>query len=65
MTKARARERAKKKKLEKTIKRLTSVKESAPSIPSGQFDPGSSSIKGFNVNTGNSGSMRRGTARSK
>jgi len=64
MTKARARERAKKKKLEKTRKRLAIVKEAAPTIPSGQFDPGASSIKGANVNTNNSGAMRRGAARS-
>jgi hypothetical protein len=65
MTKARARERAKKKALEKTRKRLASAKQPAPTIPSGQFDPGVGSIKGISVNTNNSGAMRRGAARSK
>ncbi len=65
MTKARARERAKKKASEKTSKRLANAKQAAPTIPSGRFDPGVSSIKGISVNKNNSGSMRRGTARSK
>ena len=65
MTKARARERGKKKAREKTKKRLGNAKQAAPSIPSGQFDPGASSIKGLNVNQNNSGAMRRGAARSK
>ncbi len=65
MTKARARERAKSRALNKTKKRKDTAEQSAPSIPSGQFDPGAGSIKGMNVNSTNSGSARRGAARSK
>ncbi|MBT4890004.1 MAG: hypothetical protein HON65_10675 [Rhodospirillales bacterium] len=65
MTKARARERAKKKALEKTKKRLAHADQPVQATRPGQYDPGSSSIKGLNVNTNNSSSMRRGAARSK
>ncbi len=67
MTKAKARERAKTKAVEKAKKRLANADQPAQTIRPGQFDPGASSIKGpgMSANTKNFGGARRGAARSK
>tara|TARA_R110000787_G_scaffold3947_12_gene15397 strand:- start:230 stop:433 length:204 start_codon:yes stop_codon:yes gene_type:complete len=67
MTKARARERAKARAGQKTKKRAAAADQTDQNIPRGQFDPGTSSIKGPTANAGarNFGGARRGAARSK
>jgi len=67
MTKARARERAKAKAAQKNAKRKANAGQPATTVRPGQFDPGSSSIKGPapNANTRNVPGMKRGSARSR
>ena len=65
MTKAKARERAKAKAVEKAKKRLASAQQPAPGVRPGHFDPGAGSIKGASVNTNGPGAMRQGAARSR
>ncbi len=64
MTKARARQRAKAKAAQKIKKRKANADRTEKTIPHGQFDPGSGSIKGPRGNpTANFGKARRGAAR--
>ncbi len=67
MTKAKARERAKAKAIEKARKRLANADQPDEVVRPGHFDPGTGSIKGpgMNANTKNFGAARRGAARSK
>lgn len=64
MTKARARERAKKRAAKTGVKHEANPDRSGPKVKPGQFDPGVRSMKGANVNAGNSGGVKRGAARS-
>ena len=64
MTKARARQRAKAKAAQKIKKRQANADRTEKTIPHGQFDPGSGSIKGPRGNpTATFGKARRGPAR--
>ena len=64
MTKARARERAKARAAQKTKKHEAKADRTEKTIPHGQFDPGSGSIKGPRGNPAASfGKSRRGAAR--
>ena len=64
MTKARARQRAKARAAQKLKKREANADRTEKTIPHGQFDPGSGSIKGPRGNTNaNFGAARRGAAR--
>ncbi len=67
MTKAKARQRAKAKAPQKARKREANIDQPGKNIPSGQFDPGTGSIKslGGNANVKNFGGARRGGARSR
>ncbi len=67
MTKARARQRAKAKAADKAKKQAATPEQVEQRIKPAKFDPGTLSMKGrrMNVNTGNFGGVRRGTARSK
>lgn len=67
MTKARARQRAKAKAAQKARKREANADQPGHTIRPGQFDPGSGSIKGPQVNakTKNFGGAIRGAARSR
>lgn len=67
MTKAKARERAKAKATQKAKKRAAGAAQPASPIRSGQFDPGSGSIKGpaQNTNTKSFATAKRGSARSR
>ena len=67
MTKARARERAKAKRLQKPKKRETQEVVAENQQQATQSDPKTHTIKGpgKNNNAGNFGSVRRGAARSK
>ncbi len=66
MTKAKARERAKRKRAQKVKKREANADQTKPIRP-GQFDPGPGSIKGLRVNenAGHFGGGKRGAARSR
>lgn len=62
MTKAKARQRAKAKALQKVRKREANADQPGQKIRPGQFDPGESSIKGPVVNAGTknfTGTIRR------
>ena len=67
MTKAKARERAKKKAAQKAKKRATNADQLAPQIQPGQFNPRdvSISIPGTKANTKNYSGAKRGAARSR
>ncbi len=67
MTKAKARQRAKANAAQKARKRKANADRPGQQIHPGQFDPGTSSIKGprVNANAKNFGGARRGAARSK
>ena len=67
MTKAKARQRAKARAARKVGKREANAGRPDQKIHPGQFDPGTSSIKGprVNANAKNFGGARRGAARSK
>lgn len=67
MTKAKARERAKAKAAQKAKKREAKPDQPGQKIRPGQFDAGTSSIKGprVNANTKNFGGARRGAVRSR
>lgn len=67
MTKAKARERAKAKAGQKARKREANAGQPGQAIRPGQFDPGTSSIKGPRVNasTKNLARTKRGAARSR
>ena len=66
MTKAKARERAKAKAIEKARKRLAKADQPDNVVRPGHFDPGSGSIQGpgMNANTKSFGPAKRGAARS-
>ena len=66
MTKARARERAKAKALDKVRKRLANADQPAQAVRPGHFDPGTGNAKGpgMNANTKSQGATKRGAARS-
>ena len=67
MTKAKARQRAKAKAGQKVKKREAAADQAGPKVRPGQFDPGSGSIKGLDVNASakNFAGARRGAARSR
>ena len=67
MTKAKARQRAKAKAAQKARKRAANADQPGQKIQSGQFDPGSNSIKGpgKNVNTKTFAAVKRGASRSR
>ncbi len=67
MTKAKARQRAKARAGQKVGKRKADADRAGREMHPGQFDPGTSSIKGpsVNANAKNFGGARRGAARSK
>ncbi len=67
MTKAKARERAKAKALQKAIKRKAGAGQPEQKTRPGQFDPGSASISspGANPNSRNTGGVTRRAARSR
>ncbi len=67
MTKAKARERAKANAARKAKKRKAGAERPDPNFQPGQFDPGTSSIKGprVNANAKNFAMARRGSARSR
>lgn len=67
MTKAKARQRAKANAAKKAQKRKASADQPQENVKSGQFDPGTGSIKspGANPNSRNTGGARRGAARSR
>ena len=67
MTKAKARQRAKANAAQKARKRKAHADRPGQPIHPGQFDPGTSSIKGprVNANAKNFGGARRRAARSK
>ena len=66
MTKAKARLRAKANAARKAKKRKTDAGKPEQKFPPGRFDPGTSSIKGPNINTNpkSFGRAKRGAARS-
>ncbi len=66
MTKAKARERAKKRAAQKGKKRHAATDDSKPKFGPGHFNPGSGSIKSprGNANVKNFGGARRGASRS-
>ncbi len=67
MTKAKARQRAKAKAVQKARKRAGNADRPGQKIQPGQFDPGASSIKSprMNVNVKNFAMAKRGAARSR
>ena len=67
MTKAKARERAKAKALQKAKKREAGTGQPGEKIRPGQFDPGAGTIKGPIANAGakNFAGAKRGAARSR
>ena len=67
MTKARARQRAKAKALDKAKRRIAGTDQSEQRIRPAKFDPGTLPTKGrgMNANTNNLAGPRRGGARSK
>jgi hypothetical protein len=67
MTKAKARARAKANAAQKAKKRKAGTERPDPKTQPGQFDPGTSSIKGprVNANAKNFAVARRGAARSR
>ncbi len=67
MTKARARERAKAKAIQKLKKKLVNAKQPDTENHPGQFDPGDTSVSGptDNAGTKNFAAATRGSARSR